>query len=259
MASGARRPGNTGDPAERRLGRRDELAPKDLPQHGNREEETRPRVDPLGAIRRQAASRDDAVDVGMVLQPLAPRVEDHQPANGATQALRIPGDLEQGVGGRLKQPVVHHALVDERETGERLRHREDDVDVADREQLLLASRDPRVPRRGQTLRAMSIAAAVVQRAGCAHWSQRSRCPPSAAVRHCAIARRTRRCCPLTQARCCSTKRSPCRRTMSATSKGGRVTACATGVCGVRCRPRRPASHQGGWRPLAGAAAISAGR
>ena len=97
----------------------------------------------------------------MVLQPLAPRVEDHQPANVATQALRIPGDLEQGVGGGLKQPVVHHALVDERETGERLRHREDDVDVADREQLLLASRDPRVPRRGQTLRAMPIAAAVV--------------------------------------------------------------------------------------------------
>ena len=98
----------------------------------------------------------------MVLQPLAPRVEHHQPANGATQALRIARDLEQGVGGRLKQQVVHHALVDERETGERLRDREDDVDVADRQQLLLASRHPGVPRRGQTLRAMSITAAVVR-------------------------------------------------------------------------------------------------
>jgi len=64
-------------------------------------------------------------------------------------------------GGRLKQQVVYDALVDERETGERLRHREDDVDVADWEQLLLASRHPRVPRRGQTLGAMSIATAVV--------------------------------------------------------------------------------------------------
>ena len=71
-------------------------------------------------------------------------------------------DLEQGLGGRLKQEVVHHALVDERETGERLRHREDEVDVADRQQLLLARRHPRVPRRGQTLRAMPIAAAVVR-------------------------------------------------------------------------------------------------
>ena len=71
-------------------------------------------------------------------------------------------DLEQGVGGGLKQQVVHHALVDERETGERLRDREDDVDVADWEELLLASRHPRVPRRGQTLRAMPITAAVVR-------------------------------------------------------------------------------------------------
>ena len=92
MASGARLPGKCRRPcrkASRNAG--DELAPKDLPQHGNREEEARPRVDPLGAIRRQAASRHDAVDVGMVLQPLAPRVEDHQPANvghpGASDSL----------------------------------------------------------------------------------------------------------------------------------------------------------------------------
>ena len=140
----------------------DELAPKDFAEHGNRQKETRPRVDPPGAVRRQAARWHDAVDVGMVLQPLAPRVEHHQPANVATQALRIARDLAQGLGGRLKQQVVHHALVDERETGERLRHREDDVDVADREQLLLASGHPRVPRRGQTLRAMPIATAVVR-------------------------------------------------------------------------------------------------
>ena len=55
-------------------------------------------------------------------------------------------------GGGLEQEVVHDALVDERETRERLRHREDDVDVADRQQLLLARRDPRVARRGQALR-----------------------------------------------------------------------------------------------------------
>ena len=80
----------------------------------------------------------------------------------AAQALRIRGDLLQRLRGRLKEEVVHHAFVDERETRERLRHREDDVDVADGQQLLLASRDPRVPRRGQTLRAMPVAAAVVR-------------------------------------------------------------------------------------------------
>ena len=70
--------------------------------------------------------------------------------------------LQQRFGGRLKQEVVHHTLVDERETGEGLRHREDEVDVADRQQLLLARRHPGVPRRRQTLRAMPIATAVVR-------------------------------------------------------------------------------------------------
>ena len=85
-----------------------------------------------------------------MLESLAPRVEDHQPADVATEALRIARDLAQGFGGRLKQQVVHHALVDERETGERLRKREDDVDVADREQLLLASGHPRSALRSDT-------------------------------------------------------------------------------------------------------------
>ena len=80
----------------------------------------------------------------------------------AAQAFRIRGDLEQGLGGGLKQEVVHHALVDEREARERLRHREDDVDVAHRQELRFARGHPRVPRRGQTLRAMPIPAAVVR-------------------------------------------------------------------------------------------------
>ena len=76
--------------------------------------------------------------------------------------FRIRRDLEECRRRGVKQQVVHHALVDERETGERLRHRKDEVDVADREQLLFASADPRVPRGGQTLWAMPVAAAVVR-------------------------------------------------------------------------------------------------
>ena len=85
----------------------DELAAKEFPQDRDREEETGTGVDPPGAVRRQAAHRDDAMDVGMVLQSLAPRVEHHQPANGAAKALWIPRHLEQGLGGRLKQQIVH--------------------------------------------------------------------------------------------------------------------------------------------------------
>ena len=79
-----------------------------------------------------------------------------------TQAFRVRGDLEQCGGGRAKEEVVHHALVDERQSSERLRHREDDVHVADRQELVLACRDPGVAGRRQALRTMAIPAAVVR-------------------------------------------------------------------------------------------------
>src|SRR4029450_13167400 len=140
----------------------DELAPKQLPEDGNREEEARPRVDPAGPVWRQSAHGHHAVDVGMMLQALPPGVQDHQAADVTTQALGIARDLEQGLGRGVKQQVVHHPLVDEREARARLRDGRGEVDVADWWELLLASRHPRVPRRGQTLRAMPITAAVVR-------------------------------------------------------------------------------------------------
>ena len=97
----------------------------------------------------------------MMLESLPPRVQDHEPADVAAQALGIRGDLLQRLRGGPKQQVVHHALVGEGEARERLRHGEDEVDVPDRQELLLARRHPRVPRGGQTLRAMPVAAAVV--------------------------------------------------------------------------------------------------
>jgi hypothetical protein len=66
----------------------------------------------------------------MVLQPLPPCVEHHEPANRGTQPFRIRRDLEKSRRRGLKQQVVHHALVGEREARQWLRHREDDMDVA---------------------------------------------------------------------------------------------------------------------------------
>ena len=140
----------------------DQLAAKDRAQHLDREEEGRPRVDPPRPVRRQAARRDDAVDVRMMLEALPPGVEDHEAADGGTQAFRVRRDLEQRGGGRAKEEVVDDALVDERQPGERLGHGEDEVHVADRQELLLARRDPGVAGRRQALRTMPIAAAVVR-------------------------------------------------------------------------------------------------
>ena len=77
-------------------------------------------MDPSRAVWGEPAHRDDAVDVGMVLETLAPRMEHHEPADGCAKPLRIRRHLQQCLRGRLKQQVVHDALVDEGETRQRL-------------------------------------------------------------------------------------------------------------------------------------------
>jgi hypothetical protein len=98
----------------------------------------------------------------MMLEALPPGVKDHEAANRGAEALGIGGDLEQRGGGGAKQQVVHDALVAQCEPGQRLRHREDDVDVPDRQELLLPRRHPRVSGGGEALWAMAVPTAVVR-------------------------------------------------------------------------------------------------
>ena len=47
------------------------------------------RSDPVGAIRRQAAARHDAVNVRVLLQRLSPRVQDAEESNLGTEVFWI--------------------------------------------------------------------------------------------------------------------------------------------------------------------------
>ena len=119
-------------------------------------------MDPPRPIGRQSARGHDAVDVRMMLEALSPGVQDHQSANRRAQAFRVGRDLQQRRRRGPKQEVVDDALVGERETRERLRHREDDVHVADRQELLLPRGHPGVAGGGEALGTMPIPTAVVR-------------------------------------------------------------------------------------------------
>src|SRR5260370_16301463 len=76
-----------------------------------------------------------------------------------------------------------------------------------------------------------------------HWQQRSRCPPSAAVRQCSIAKSTRRRGQVNQDRFFSIKLLPCARMISATSKGGGFISCASsGTASLSPGPLPPLLH-----------------
>ena len=107
-----------------------------------------------------------------------------------------------------------------------MRQREDDMMVADRKQFVLTRCEPLVAGVRQTLRTVSIPARVVRDGAmiAAHAAIEM-----AAQRRGAAAREGAEYSPVLAgqpAPCVSMKRSPCCRMISATSKGGRVTASA---------------------------------
>jgi hypothetical protein len=88
------------------------------------------RRDPARVVGSETASGGDAVNVGMMLEPLIPGMEHAEEADLRAQVAGIASDLQQGCGTSLEEQVVDHALVLERESREFTRQGEDEVHVA---------------------------------------------------------------------------------------------------------------------------------
>ena len=107
------------------------------------------------------------MDVRMVSHCRAPAVEHGGGAEASAEVLGIGGDCEQCLCGRAEQQVVDHRLVligDRRNLGGQ---REDHVEIADRQQIGLARRQPIPCCRTLTLGAMAVATGVVSGAAVA--------------------------------------------------------------------------------------------
>jgi hypothetical protein len=72
----------------------DELAAKDSAEHLDRQEEPVARRDPMGVVGSKAASSGNAVDMGMMLQPLVPGMEHAEEADLRAEVAGIASDLQ---------------------------------------------------------------------------------------------------------------------------------------------------------------------
>ena len=70
----------------------EEQAAEEAREHPHGQEESGPTGDPLRAIGRQAAARDHTVQMGMIDERLAPRVEHGEEPNLGAEMCRIGGD-----------------------------------------------------------------------------------------------------------------------------------------------------------------------
>ena len=90
-----------------------------------------------------------------------PAVEYGGGADARAEMPGIGGDGEQRLGRGADQQVVDHRLVLVGDWGDLGRQREDQVEVADRQQIGLAGGEPVLRRRALALGAMAVATRVV--------------------------------------------------------------------------------------------------
>jgi len=87
-------------------------------QHAHGQEELRPAGYPARAVRRQTTARHDAMDVGMVVQVLAPTVQHCDETDLGAQVLGIEGNRAQRLGRCFEQDRVNRSLVLEGDCGD---------------------------------------------------------------------------------------------------------------------------------------------
>lgn len=101
------------------------------------------------------------MDMGMMKQRLRPRMEDREKANVGAEMLGVSSDLEERLRGGAEENRIDDLFVSQGESGDLGRHREDDMEVGDREKLRFPLREPCCALMAETGGAMAIAAGVV--------------------------------------------------------------------------------------------------
>ena len=134
------------------------LAAKQAAEYAHRQEETGSAVDPAGVIESEPTGGDEAMQVRMVAQVLAPGMEHGEHSDACTEMARICGDLQQGFGCGTKQQVVEQALVAECERCQLFWQGEDDMRIGHGQQAGRLSAEPAIAGRGLALGTMPVAA-----------------------------------------------------------------------------------------------------
>ena len=88
-----------------------ELAPEDATQRSDGQEESSRGGDPSGTVGSKTASRNNVVDVWMMLKVLSPSVEDAKKPDVCTQMFRVAGEFEQRRCTGSEQQIVKQSLV----------------------------------------------------------------------------------------------------------------------------------------------------
>jgi hypothetical protein len=139
-----------------------ELAPKHPGEHFDRDKEVPLAPYPSLAIQGQPSSCDDAMQMGMVHEGLAPGVQDGNEAHLRSQVLGILCHLFEGLRCGPEEDGVNHILVSQGQRPQGFWEGEDHMKVSCGEQICFSSFKPSLFIQALALGAMAVAAGVVR-------------------------------------------------------------------------------------------------
>ncbi len=136
-------------------------APEQFCKNPHGQEEARLARHPTIAIWRQTTTGDDHVYMGMVRHRRTPGVEHRDHTDFGSEVFGVTRNRQDGLGGRLHEQIINHALILICNIGNRHWQRKHDVEVWYRQQLGFARFHPVARHCALALGAMPIAAGVV--------------------------------------------------------------------------------------------------
>jgi len=136
--------------------------PKTPREDADGQEEVRPTRDPLGAIGRQAPRRQDTMEMGMMMQLLAPGVEDGEATDLGSKMLGILSNVLEGLRDAAKEQAIEWAWVLQRQRPKVVRQGKDDMRVGRLEEFALPGRKPGGLGSAMTCGATPVPARVVR-------------------------------------------------------------------------------------------------
>ena len=138
-----------------------ELTAEHTTENLDRQEESGARLDPLRVVGRRPPGRNDAVNMRMWFERLAPGVKNGQESNLRTEVLSIGCNLEKSLGASVEQQGEQYPFVLPDQRNERVWEGEDEMEVANRQQFILTLCHPLIASVGLALGAVPITARVI--------------------------------------------------------------------------------------------------
>ena len=135
-----------------------ELLTEGLAECLDGQEEARRGIDPSRTIGSKTASRNDVMDMGMMLKVLSLAMEYAEEPDVDAEVPWITGGFKQRCGTGAEEKIVKQSLVLEDDRGELVGQSEDDMEVRHGQQLRRTRGQPPGTRVALALGAVSVAA-----------------------------------------------------------------------------------------------------